>query len=191
MMKPLLLAVAAMALGATSANAAVITRSYTNVSTFAPGSGPLTNLTLNFTVTYDPASTAMSGPATLNAFSSSSSLGSFAGPNEAVISRQGGRSYLTVGGTTGFGAGSVTGFGDDFFTFFYFNPAGDVVSTDSNAVSYAVGYGSVLTRSITSVTTAAPAVAAVPEPATWMMMIGGFGLVGGAMRRKKVSVRFA
>ncbi len=27
---------------------------------------------------------------------------------------------------------------------------------------------------------------AVPEPATWAMMIGGFGLVGGAMRRRKV-----
>jgi len=26
---------------------------------------------------------------------------------------------------------------------------------------------------------------AVPEPATWAMMIGGFGLVGGAMRRRR------
>lgn len=33
---------------------------------------------------------------------------------------------------------------------------------------------------------------AVPEPATWAMMIGGFGLVGGAMRRRaKTSVAFA
>jgi hypothetical protein len=33
---------------------------------------------------------------------------------------------------------------------------------------------------------------AVPEPATWAMMIGGFGLVGGAMRRsRKASVSFA
>jgi hypothetical protein len=29
---------------------------------------------------------------------------------------------------------------------------------------------------------AAPIQSAVPEPATWAMMIGGFGLVGGAMR---------
>jgi hypothetical protein len=35
-------------------------------------------------------------------------------------------------------------------------------------------------------------VGAVPEPATWAMMIGGFGVVGGAMRRRqKVSVRYA
>jgi hypothetical protein len=33
---------------------------------------------------------------------------------------------------------------------------------------------------------------AVPEPATWAMMLGGFGLVGGAMRRRqKVSVTYA
>lgn len=29
------------------------------------------------------------------------------------------------------------------------------------------------------------AVAAVPEPASWAMMIGGFGIVGGAMRRRR------
>lgn len=40
--------------------------------------------------------------------------------------------------------------------------------------------------------TITPAVtAAVPETATWAMMIAGFGLVGGAMRRRKVSVAFA
>jgi hypothetical protein len=39
---------------------------------------------------------------------------------------------------------------------------------------------------------AAAAAAAVPEPASWAMMIGGFGLVGAAMRRqRKVAVRFA
>jgi hypothetical protein len=32
---------------------------------------------------------------------------------------------------------------------------------------------------------------AVPEPATWAMMIAGFGLVGGAMRRRVSKVAFA
>ncbi len=32
-------------------------------------------------------------------------------------------------------------------------------------------------------------VAAVPEPASWAMMIGGFGMVGGAMRRRKLSAK--
>lgn len=33
-------------------------------------------------------------------------------------------------------------------------------------------------------------VPAIPEPATWAMMIGGFGLVGGALRRRR-SLSFA
>jgi hypothetical protein len=37
-----------------------------------------------------------------------------------------------------------------------------------------------------------PAVAAVPEPATWAMMLGGFGLIGAASRRRvRTSVTFA
>jgi hypothetical protein len=35
------------------------------------------------------------------------------------------------------------------------------------------------------------AVAAVPEPATWAMMIGGFGFIGGALRARRRSVAFA
>ena len=31
----------------------------------------------------------------------------------------------------------------------------------------------------------------VPEPATWAMMIGGFGMMGGALRRRSVKVSFA
>jgi len=33
--------------------------------------------------------------------------------------------------------------------------------------------------------------AAVPEPATWAMMIGGFALAGAAMRRRRTAIRFA
>ncbi len=33
---------------------------------------------------------------------------------------------------------------------------------------------------------------AVPEPASWAMMVGGFGLIGGALRyRRKTTVTFA
>ena len=32
---------------------------------------------------------------------------------------------------------------------------------------------------------------AVPEPATWAMMIGGFGMVGAALRRRRVVARLA
>jgi hypothetical protein len=36
-----------------------------------------------------------------------------------------------------------------------------------------------------------PEVPAVPEPASWAMMIAGFGLVGGAMRRRSPRIDFA
>lgn len=35
------------------------------------------------------------------------------------------------------------------------------------------------------------AVTAVPEPAAWALMIGGFGLVGGMLRRREAALRFA
>lgn len=34
-------------------------------------------------------------------------------------------------------------------------------------------------------------ITAVPEPASWAMMIGGFGLAGVAMRRRRTNVRYA
>jgi hypothetical protein len=34
-------------------------------------------------------------------------------------------------------------------------------------------------------------VGSVPEPASWAMMLVGFGAVGGAVRRQKANVRFA
>jgi hypothetical protein len=32
---------------------------------------------------------------------------------------------------------------------------------------------------------------AIPEPATWAMMIGGLGLVGASLRRRAAKVSFA
>lgn len=54
-------------------------------------------------------------------------------------------------------------------------PVGNV---HHNAAGYAV------------ITQAVVNAGAVPEPATWAMMIAGFGLVGGSMRRCKVSISF-
>ena len=42
--------------------------------------------------------------------------------------------------------------------------------------------------SMTTPNDALPAVLGVPEPASWALMIGGFGMVGGAMRRRSRKV---
>nr|WP_231639094.1 PEPxxWA-CTERM sorting domain-containing protein [Sphingomonas profundi] len=51
----------------------------------------------------------------------------------------------------------------------------------SNNVLNSIGFESVADETIT----ARPAIGAVPEPATWAMMIGGFGMIGATMRRRK------
>lgn len=40
---------------------------------------------------------------------------------------------------------------------------------------------------VATLTIAAPAVAAIPEPMTWGLMVLGFGAAGAAMRRRRVS----
>ena len=52
------------------------------------------------------------------------------------------------------------------------NDNGDIVGFATSADGFQHGY--LLT--------------AVPEPASWAMMIGGFGMIGGALRRRRVAV---
>ena len=57
----------------------------------------------------------------------------------------------------------------------------------TNNVLNTIGFETVANTAIT----ASVAAGAVPEPATWAMMIGGFGLAGAAMRRRAAKVSFA
>ena len=56
-----------------------------------------------------------------------------------------------------------------------------VTSTDFGFQANGCAAGCTFTTSITGPGTIS---AAVPEPATWAMMVGGFGLLGGALRRR-------
>jgi hypothetical protein len=68
--------------------------------------------------------------------------------------------------------------------------AGDVLSF---AFSKSAGqqYGSLSGLEAVINFTANTQTAPVPEPASWAMMIGGFALAGGALRRRKMAVSFA
>jgi hypothetical protein len=100
------------------------------------------------------------------------------------------------------GTGFFFDFGNADFSDYYFSensgPFGNLagalhIQQDGSVLVVANPSGDDYTQtsglSFTTITAAAPA--AVPEPATWAMMVGGFGLVGAALRRRKVSVRFA
>jgi hypothetical protein len=74
--------------------------------------------------------------------------------------------------------------------------SGNQISGETNGVvTYRVTSGALLTGATFATTGNAfefDNLSAVPEPAAWGMMIMGFGLVGGALRRRtKTTVRFA
>lgn len=76
---------------------------------------------------------------------------------------------------------------------FCFGQTGYVTGLDLAAYD-AIGYNlsvNALTYKTTSTASIYSQFAAVPESATWMMMIGGFGLIGGSMRRRSTKVKFA
>jgi hypothetical protein len=77
-----------------------------------------------------------------------------------------------------------------------FNSGSQITGGLTGVVTYRVSSGPLLTGATFASTGSGfefdNLAAAVPEPATWGMMILGFGLVGGAMRRRpKTTVRFA
>lgn len=71
--------------------------------------------------------------------------------------------------------------GDDFYYGFVF-------TNNSTLVGY--GFETLANTAITATTNLA-APGAVPEPGTWGLMIVGFGIVGGAMRRRSTNVTYA
>ncbi|MGH6998130.1 MAG: PEPxxWA-CTERM sorting domain-containing protein, partial [Phenylobacterium sp.] len=63
-----------------------------------------------------------------------------------------------------------------------FNPA----STAAEGMLAGTNFGNVTYQTYSGVQTIASLSSAVPEPATWAMMIMGFGLVGSAVRRRNL-----
>jgi hypothetical protein len=111
------------------------------------------------------------------------------GTNDALVS-------LALPGGTGTRVGSL-----GLSAVYGLSRAGDnVIYANSNNSIYSVDAATGATTFLSSYTYAGASAAygtsflfeaGVPEPATWAMMIAGFGLVGGAMRRKRTIVSYA
>jgi hypothetical protein len=65
---------------------------------------------------------------------------------------------------------------------------GFVSSTPITALSIFGGQNNVVYATVDNLTLGSPAVSGVPEPASWAMLIAGFGLTGAAMRRRRIAV---
>jgi len=65
--------------------------------------------------------------------------------------------------------------------------AGRIALTAGQSVGFAIDRGP--SNYFGDSTFVAGSIGAVPEPAAWAMMIGGFGLVGGTLRRRRAQVR--
>jgi hypothetical protein len=96
-------------------------------------------------------------------------------------------------GLSGFGTAS----GFDFLGFTGLSTAYDVnTAIGATPLTYAYGgqpfptdNGTAAFSGASNVIFSASVAGAVPEPATWAMMICGVGMVGGAMRRRRVSTK--
>ena len=91
----------------------------------------------------------------------------------------------TGGAATNFTYTSTTPRFDGYAQYDYFFTATGAATNLTFASLDNTAFGAVLDNvSISSVTS-------VPEPATWAMMIGGFGIVGGALRRRQSKLALA
>ena len=176
------IAAAAVALLASSAaNAAIIVKNISfTASNFTLSSGsaspaPVSPVTLNVTITFDNA-------ANINSTTSGLTVNSFNLPYALAYTYSQSQDLLTIASQPGLGSCN--------------NPASTFCSFISNASTTPVaGFVQQSTPSggYWTAQTIVAGPGAVPEPATWAMMIGGFGAIGGAMRyrRRNVAVSFA
>lgn len=120
------------------------------------------------------------------------------------VSSLNGYTYQTITGITGTfngsqitGLANVTGSNNLFYLtgpFFvdgnglgFSTAAGSSVNLFvTNGTQYRVNAGGLSTGFVTA--RASPAMAAVPEPATWALMLVGFGAIGLSMRRRKTGL---
>jgi hypothetical protein len=174
--------VAGVALGCLSAplaNAAVITRYlYVNATDFVDGDQrgnipPFASITASITITYDDATP------DVQPLSTGLTVAGFDFPLRYTIYYTIRDNFLSVGNNIFFSGYSLSNGGFDF---------GLGYSLLDGYANFA--YGTPNDKFFIAATTnVISSVASAPEPTTWALMISGFGMVGGAVRRRSVSTK--
>ncbi|NJC34330.1 hypothetical protein GGR88_001804 [Sphingomonas jejuensis] len=180
-MKQVLLAGAAMLCAAAPASAATFT--FTAAGTGLTAAGTFTTTDTTTTVDGRQAFTITGLTGTFNGQAITSLLpaGTDIGGERSDNLLFGAQPFFTIGGV----AFRVDGYDADL-NFYSFAGVGEAFfSANVNGMNETLPP---LPVAGTPVTFTLERVAAVPEPATWAMMIGGFALVGGLMRRRPVAV---
>ena len=186
--RAMLLATAMMAgLANAPAHAALLipfTFSATNGLASTSGSG-------SFTTKINSGTTAISDLSAFTLTGSANALGLFGG-SYAFSGLGDLSSFSATLGSGGFSSLAFTTVSRSFDIFFVLDPFTPIATAD---VAFAVNGLAPGNLTVTSPlpdatgTLSFGTVSAVPEPATWALMIGGLGLVGATLRRNKVALR--
>jgi hypothetical protein len=112
----------------------------------------------------------------------------FTGLNPAFPTDQGGAdNYIYLSGDPFTGLGVSYNLADMTYGNIYMG--GRSVFEGTSTTLDASAFGNTVEFTTTNLRPATPVGGAVPEPATWAMMILGFGVVGVSMRRRKINTR--
>ena len=191
----LALSTAALALSA-SANAATIT--YTFTGDFAGTiNGNAFATPATFTAIGDTATLSQTG---LTKYVNLSSVSALAGGSTFTLSTTT-QFYLNGGnyaglffGSGGNGGGGFSGTGPGLAGYDAVSSLATtpLTATFTGPVSFNTDQGAVTLSSFDNASFSASLAGAVPEPASWALMLGGFGLMGVALRRRqRVTVTYA
>ena len=170
---------------AAPASAATITYTYTSVFTGTNNGNPFT-IGATFTGVGDTNNTTTIGGVPGIRLSSFTALAD--GPY--TISTPFIFGFNTAQGIVGFGVTGANAFTFESAALIGYNGVSNIAAVTTPFVtnaSFATDRGNIVLTGQTAGVFSA--VVSVPEPASWAMMIGGVGLVGGALRRRNARVR--
>lgn len=197
-MKKMGWAALALALGMLSSvqtQAAVVTRSFnvtaSKFGNFFGEAAPFATLSADFTISYDPAVGGVTGaPDLFRAVTDGQvNSGAFSAAPLAGYFPAGGFNRsprIVVGGALNGIAVGMNGTNDFFIGFDADNLRYGFTSVSFSTTTNRVAF--LASDAVVRETTQSPA---VPEPATWLMLLTGFVVTGAAMRRRAAAGRYA